>query len=166
MVSTTSHDGLAGHTSGREEPLGGYGLLLASFLAGSGAFAAWLDRSGRAVPERVELGDLALVSIASHKAARLVTKDRVTSVLRAPFTRHQNDGSAGEVEEAARGHGLRLAVGQLLVCPYCIGMWAAAALTAGLLVAPRPTRWVAFTLTALTISDFLQIAYKKAEDTL
>jgi hypothetical protein len=166
MAAASVRDAQAGHSPGHEEPLGGYGLLVAAFLAGSGAFAAWLASSGRPVPERVELGDLALVSIASYKASRLVTKDRVTSVLRAPFTRYQNDGSAGEVEEEPRGHGLRLALGQLLVCPYCIGMWAAAALTAGLLVAPRFTRWVAFALTALTISDFLQIAYKKAEDTL
>ena len=32
-----------------------------------------------------------LVSIAVHKSSRLVTRDRVTSVLRAPFTRYQKD---------------------------------------------------------------------------
>jgi hypothetical protein len=157
----------AGHApGGHDEPLGAYGLLVGTFVLASGVFARWLVQSARTVPEHVGVGDLALVSLASHKASRLITKDRVTSVLRAPFTRYQDEGSAGEVEEAARGHGFRLAVGQLLVCPYCIGMWTAAAFTAGLLAAPRFARWVAFALTAFTVSDFLQIAYKKAEDTL
>jgi hypothetical protein len=132
-----------------ERPLGSYGLLVATFLALSGVFAAWLARSGRPVPDDVDLTDLALVSIATHKASRLLTKDRVTSVLRAPFTRPQGDEGAGEVEEAARGRGLRRAIGELLVCPYCVGMWIAGALTAGRLVAPRFTRQVAFALTAL-----------------
>jgi hypothetical protein len=33
-----------------------------------------------------------------------------------------------------------------------------------LLFAPRPTRLAASVLSALTLSDFLQIAYKAAED--
>jgi Protein of unknown function (DUF1360) len=42
----------------------------------------------------------------------------------------------------------------------------AAAFTAGLIVAPRPTRWIATVLTMVFGSDVLQIAYKKAEDSL
>lgn len=158
--------GADGYAPGEDRPLAGYGVLLATFFGSSAAFAAWLARSGRAVPGRVDPGDVALVSIAVHKASRLVTKDRATSVLRAPFTRYQAPATAGEVDEAARGRGLRRALGELLVCPYCIGMWIAAVLTAGLLVAPRFTRWVSFALTTLTIADFLQIVYRKAEDTL
>jgi uncharacterized membrane protein len=45
-------------------------------------------------------------------------------------------------------------------------MWVAAAFTAGLVVAPRPTRWIASALTALFGSDLLQIAYKRAEQSL
>jgi uncharacterized membrane protein len=33
-------------------------------------------------------------------------------------------------------------------------------------VAPRATRWIASALTTLFGADMLQIAYKKAEDTL
>ena len=149
-----------------DQPLTGYGVLAASFLGGAGAFAVWLARSGRPIPDRVELADLALVSIAAHKASRLLAKDRVTSVVRSPFARRRSAATAGEVEDAARGLGLRRAVGELLVCPYCLGMWMAAALTASLLVVPRFTRWIAVVLTAVTIADFLQIAYRKALDTL
>ena len=43
---------------------------------------------------------------------------------------------------------------------------ASAGLTAGLLVLPRFTRWVSAVLAIFFGSDVLQIAYKKAEDTL
>ena len=59
---------------------------------------------------------------------------------------------------------MRRAIGELLICPYCLGLWTSGAFHAGLLFAPRVTRVAASTLTALTISDFLQIAYKAAEE--
>jgi hypothetical protein len=155
-----------GHAPQKDRPLGGYLVLMGTFAGACGGFAAWVRRSGRKLPERVEPGDVVLISVATHKLARLVTKDRVTSSLRAPFTRFQEDSGLGEVEEAARGHGLRRAIGELLICPYCIGLWIAAAFVAGLVTAPRATRLVAVTFTALTGSDLLQIAYKKAEDSL
>ena len=132
----------------------------------STAFAGALmgaRRSGR-LPERVESRDVVLIGIASHKLSRLVAKDKVTSFLRAPFTEYQGRGGPAEVEEGARGEGLRRAFGELLICPYCLGLWTSGAFHAGLLFAPRATRVVASTLTALTLSDFLQIAYKAADD--
>ncbi len=149
-----------------EQPLAGYAALTAAFCALAGAFAVWFRRSGRELPDAMRTGDLALLSIASHKASRLLTKDRVTSPIRAPFTRYQSDAGQGEVSEKPRGRGFRAAIGQLVVCPYCIGMWTSAAMTAGLLVAPRFTRWVASVLVIVFGADVLQIAYKKAEDTL
>jgi hypothetical protein len=104
--------------------------------------------------------------VATHKASRLLAKDRVTSTGRAPFTRYEGEAGPSEVSEAARGRGLRRAIGELIVCPYCVGMWISAAFAAGLLVAPRFTRWFAAVLTALFGADVLQIAYSKAEDAL
>jgi hypothetical protein len=157
---------VAGHSPDQERPLGGYGVLLGTFLALASAFAAWFKSSGRELPDRIAPADLALVTVASHKMSRMVTRDRVTSVVRAPFTRFQSDAGPGEVNEAARGHGLRRAIGELLVCPYCLGMWASAALTASLLVAPRFTRWVCTVLAAFFGSETLQLAYSRAESAL
>lgn len=156
----------AGHSPNRERPLGAYAILTGSFVAACATFGLWLRRSDRELPERFAREDLALVAIASHKASRMLARDRVASVIRAPFTRFQDDAGPGEVDEAARGSGLRRAIGELIVCPYCLGMWISALFIAGLLVVPRATRLAASLLVVLTGSDVLQIAYKKAEDML
>jgi hypothetical protein len=121
-------------------------------------------RRGRELPERIGAADLITIGVASHKLSRVVAKDKVTSPLRAPFTELQGDGGPSELEEAARGSGARQAIGELLICPYCLGLWVVAAFAVGLLFAPRLTRFVAAIFAALTIADFLQIAYKAAEE--
>ena len=156
----------AEQSPGQDRPLGGYAALSALFTGSVVGFGAWLRASGRELPERLAPGDLALMTAATHKASRLITKDRVTSSVRAPFTQFEGDGGPGEVNEKARGRGLRRAIGELVVCPYCLGLWLAAAFGAGYIVAPRATRWVASVLTAHFGADLLQIAYKKAEDQL
>jgi hypothetical protein len=160
------HPPFTGHSPEQERPLGGYAALMGTFAALCGALITWLRASGRELPETIETRDLALVAIATHKSARLVARDRVTSTLRAPFTTFQDDAGPSEVDEAARGHGLRRAIGELLICPYCLSLWLATAFVAGLVVAPRSTRWIASTFVALTGADALQIAYAKAEQAL
>jgi hypothetical protein len=156
----------AGPSPAQERPLGGYATMMGAFAAAVGGFVAWVRISGRELPERVPPADLALMTLATHKASRLIAKERVTSAVRAPFTQFEGDAGPGEVSERARGRGLRRAVGELIICPYCIGLWIATAFAAGFVVAPRPTRWAASVLTAVFGSDVLQIAYKKAEDSL
>jgi uncharacterized protein DUF1360 len=153
-------------TSEQARPLGGYAVLTATFAAVFASLGVWIRRSGRELPEHISTGDLALITFATHKLSRLIAKDRVTSAVRSPFTRYQGDSGHGEVEEEARGRGLRRAIGELLICPYCLGLWIAGAFAAGLVLAPRATRWVASVLTALFGSDVLQLAYKKLEETL
>jgi hypothetical protein len=121
-------------------------------------------RQGRELPEQVPAGQLLLVGTASHKLARLLSKDKVTSPLRAPFTELEGRGGPAELEERSRGTGVRKAIGELLICPFCLGLWVIAAFSVGLLFAPRVTRFLASLFAALTISDFLQIAYKAAEE--
>jgi hypothetical protein len=137
-------------------------MVLFSALFGSGLLVA--KGQGRELPERVATSDLLLVGIASHKLSRLIGKDKVTSPLRAPFTELEGSGGPSEFEERSRGTGLRKAIGELLICPYCLGLWVVAGFSLGLLFAPRLTRFLAAVFSALTFSDFLQIAYKAAEE--
>jgi len=140
-----------------------YAGLTALFNAGF-AGALYAAKRRRRLPERVSPQDLMLIGTASHKLSRLVAKDKVTSFARAPFTEYQGRGGPAEVQERSRNGEVRGAIGELLICPYCLGLWAAGAFHVGLIFAPRVTRMAASTLTALTVSDFLQIAYKAAED--
>jgi hypothetical protein len=147
--------------AGEDTPLASYGALLAGFgtLVGSVVVAA--GRRGR-LPERIAPYDLALAGVATQRLSRLIAKDRVGAVLRAPFTRYQSRGRPGEVEESPRGSGAALALGQLLVCPFCLAQWVALGMVTGLLFAPRVTRTASAVLTVASLADLLQEAYVRA----
>ncbi|HET6548834.1 MAG TPA: DUF1360 domain-containing protein [Solirubrobacter sp.] len=144
-----------------QRPLAGYAILSGAFAAAlAGGLLAGRDR----LPERVPLRDVVLGGIATHKLSRLLGKDKVSSFIRAPFTRFQEKSGHGELEEAARGSGLRYATGELLVCPYCLAQWIAGALAVGYVHAPRTTRVLAAMSTMHFVSDALQLAYTAAEE--
>ena len=143
-------------------PLGSYAAATVLFNAAFAGALAAAARAGR-LPERVDAGDVVLIGVASHKLSRVVTKDKIMAFARAPFTKYQEPGGPGEVEERARGRGVRRVIGELLVCPYCLSVWTSAGLHLGLIYAPRTTRVLASTFSALTLADFLHIAYKAAE---
>lgn len=146
--------------SDEHTPLGSYAGIMATWAAVHGGLLAAAGRTGR-LPERVDAGDIVILGVATHKLARIITKDWVTSPLRAPFVRYEGSAGGGEVKEKAVGRGPRKAVGDLLTCAFCIGPWVAGALTAGFVAAPRATRLVAAGFSAVTISDFLHQAYQK-----
>ena len=143
---------------GHDAPLAGYAGLIAAFTAAGGSALAGAARSGR-LPDRLRTSDLVLASVATQHLARLIAKDRVTAVLRAPLTRYQRRGRPGEVEEEPRGTGPARAVGQLIVCPFCLGQWIALGFVSGLVFAPRATRAAASVLTVSATADVLQEAY-------
>jgi hypothetical protein len=145
-------------------PLLSYLTFMSIFGTLVAAALAIAKRQGRELPERAPAGQLLLVGAASHKLSRIIAKDKVTSPLRAPFTELEGKGGPAEFEERSRGTGIRKAVGELLICPFCLDLWVIAAFSAGLLFAPRVTRFIASLFAALTIADFLQIAYKAAEE--
>jgi hypothetical protein len=156
---------IAGYAPSRERPpLAAYATFATVFHGAMAAAVAAAKRSGRDLPQRVEPRDLALIGAASYQLSRLISKKKVTAFVRAPFTELEGRGGPAELEEKPRGTGLRRALGELLVCPYCLGLWASGGFHVGLLFAPRATRFSASVLTAVSISDFLQIAYKAAEE--
>ncbi len=144
-------------------PLAAYATFAAVFHGAMAGAVTAAKRSGRDLPEHVHAGDIALIGTASDQLSRLIAKKKVTAFVRAPFTELEGKGGPAELEEHPRGRGLRRALGELLVCPYCLGLWASGGFHVGLLFAPRATRLSASVLTAMSISDFLQIAYRAAE---
>jgi Protein of unknown function (DUF1360) len=92
----------AGNSPGQERPLGGYAMLSGTFFALCGGFGLWLRRSGRELPDQIASRDLILAATATFKASRIITRDRATSTIRAPFSRFQGDAGHGEVNEASQ----------------------------------------------------------------
>ncbi|WP_422773527.1 DUF1360 domain-containing protein [Plantactinospora sp. WMMC1484] len=146
-------------------PLGGYLAAMGTYAGVALALATAAKTTGRRVPERPTAGDVVLLSIATHKLSRMLSKDAVTSPLRAPFTRYDRPIGSGEVMEQVRddGSSARHAVGELLSCPFCLAVWVATGMTGGLVLAPRLTRLVATAFTAVAASDFLQMGYAVAQ---
>jgi hypothetical protein len=155
----------AAYAQGEERPLGGYLLLMAAYGASALGLSGLVRVGGRGLPERIGVADLALIGVATHKCARLLAKDPVTSPLRAPFTTFKGTSGPAELQEEPRGTGLRKAVGELIVCPFCVGQWVATGFVFGLVLRPRATRLVASLFATLTVADFLQFAYAAAEKT-
>ena len=147
------------YASGEERPLGSYAALLGTYVSLVGGMVAAGRSRGVRLPERLPAADLALLGLATFRAARLVTKDSVTSVARAPFTRYEEPAGAGEVHEEVIGTGPRHAVGELLSCPFCISVWLATAGVFGMVGFPRQTRLACSVLAVSAASDALQFAH-------
>lgn len=140
--------------------LGGHAALTAVYNGSVAGFVLAQRRSGRRLPERIPPGDLALLSIATYKLSRLIAKDRITSFARAPFACFKGESDRpGEVIEEPRGEGIRRAIGELLVCPYCLGQWVGTGLLAAYIRDPRVTRTIASGFTIIAGSDLLQEAW-------
>lgn len=152
------------YSHGVDRPLGGYVASMSVYGATAAVLGFVVRRRG--VPRSIPWSDVALVSLATHKLARLIAKDSVTSPLRAPFTRFQGAAGEAELNEEVRGQGALKAVGELITCPFCLGQWVATGFVFGLALAPRATRMVATIFTALAVSDFLQVGYTGAVQAL
>lgn len=146
-----------------DRPLAAYTGLLSTYALATGTMAV-LGR--RRLPGTLAPADLALGSVATFKLARTLTKEPITSPLRAPFARFEHPQGPGEIHEDVRGRGWRHAVGELLTCPFCVAQWTATALVAGMTVFPRATRTFMSILAMVTAADVLQFAYAQIEQSV
>ncbi|MEP6713753.1 MAG: DUF1360 domain-containing protein [Ferruginibacter sp.] len=163
LVQQVRHEA-AERAQGERRPLGAYlgGMTIYSgVVLGLGALA----RNRRRTLPTPSPFEVLLITAATHKLARLVSKESITSALRAPFTRYQGVAGPAELAEDVRDDDgpLRHAVGELLTCPFCLAQWTATGFAYGLVFAPQTTRLVAMTLTAVAGADFLQLGYAWAQ---
>ncbi|MBA3366320.1 MAG: DUF1360 domain-containing protein [Actinobacteria bacterium] len=141
---------------GKERPpYGSYAALVAAYsggLAAAGLIARLLHRS----PYANTTLDFAVLGAANFKAARLISRDKISSFVREPLV----EGTAYEGEdEQPAGHGFRRALGELVTCTRCVGTWTAAGLTSTQILAPRFGRVLTWSLAASAVSDFLQAGF-------
>jgi len=149
------------YASRDDVPLGGYAGAMGAFTVVLAAVSWGVTRKKRPEPG---LMDITLLGVGTHKLSRIITKDFVTAPLRAPFTVRRGKDGAGEVIDEPRGKQVRGSLGYLLTCPYCLGPWLGTGLSALLAVRPTTTRFVLRMLTAVTISDFLHLAYSRLNE--
>lgn len=136
-------------------PYAAYAGIMGTFVGGlvaAGAIARLLDRDPR---EHTTL-DLAVLGLATFKAARTISRDEVTSFLREPFV----EGAAHEGDEEPVETGdLRQAIGELVTCSRCVGTWVAAGLGSAQMIAPRFGRILTWSLAAGGANDWLQAGF-------
>ena len=163
-VVTEAREESNAYRRGADRPLGGYVVVMAVFAALVAGAAGLAAATGRRLPHGWGPWDLLLITAGTHKLSRTLAKDAVTSPLRAPFTRYSGTAGPAEVmEEARTASGLRHAIGELVTCPFCLDLWIASGFAFGHVFAPRVTRLVAGTFTALTGADFLHLLYAKGQ---
>ena len=148
------------YAPGQERPLLDHAALAGVYGAAVAGLSLVVKRRVKRLPDRIPAADLALLSVATHKLSRLLTKDTVTAPLRAPFTRLKGPGAGGEVNEEPRDNPpAKHAVGELVTCPFCMAQWVGTGFLFGYLLAPRATRAAASLFTMVAASDALQYAY-------
>jgi hypothetical protein len=136
-------------------PYAAYAGIMGTFVGGlvaAGAIARLLDRD----PREHDALDLAVLGLATFKAARTISRDEVTSFLREPFV----EGAAHEgAEEPVETGDLRQAIGELVTCSRCVGTWVAAGLGCTQVIAPRFGRILTWSLAAGGANDWLQAGF-------
>jgi Protein of unknown function (DUF1360) len=135
-------------------PYSSYAAIAATFvggLTGSSLLARALGRD----PRELSALDFATLAAATFKASRTISHDRITSFVREPFV----EGEAWEGDQRPAGEGARRAIGELVTCTRCVGIWVAAGLGSAQVVAPRFGRLLTWTLAAGAANDFLQTAF-------
>jgi hypothetical protein len=154
------HTQAAQYAHGEDRPLGGYVAFLGIYSAGTVGAGLVAKALGRSAPRQVSPWDLGQLVLATHKVARLIAKDPITSPLRAPFTEYQGTSAPAELTEEVRAHSrLGHSAGELLTCPMCLAQWVATAFMLGLVIAPTMTRLALATFSAVAGADFLQHLY-------
>jgi hypothetical protein len=148
---------------GKDRHLGAYAGAMAAYLVGVAGVGVAAHRAGRSAPDLGPV-DIATLALATNRLTRILSRERIASPLRAPFTRFTGGTKGpGQMSEVARGDGPREVVGELVTCPFCLSQWVATGLAAGLLLAPAPSRFVVQVMAGLGIADFLQFSWAKAD---
>jgi hypothetical protein len=151
MARETTADTAA---TAEERPLVEYATLTSAFWA---VFALFVLAAGRRIPARMSTGDVIRIAVASYKMSRVVSKDEVTAFLRAPVT---EDAEAMQPKK----EGMAAVLGELVTCPYCLGLWFASALAYAHVLAPRQARFATVIFSAYGLTDFLHAGFVRLRE--
>jgi hypothetical protein len=168
MINATVRESVAdlaeGYDGEGEVDLHAFAGSLAAYAATVATVVLAARAGGHRLPEAYPVRDLVVGGVAVHKFTRLVSKSSVASPLRAPFTEFEAATGSGEHQEQARGSsGVRHAIGELVTCPFCLGVWVGTAYVGALVVSPRWARTWAALFSVSGVSDALQQGYARLQ---
>jgi hypothetical protein len=103
-----------------------FNIVFLAVYAGAVVALYYLGR----LPHDIKTLDLLLLVFASARLMDIITTDEIMMWLREPFVQTEKVEIAGRqvLVRGGRGQGLRKAIGEMLSCPWCTGVWVAAGL--------------------------------------
>lgn len=128
-----------------------YALISATYGSLLGALALAAHHRGAPGREPPPAGELPVLGLATFALAKLLTKEKAETWMRAPFV----DEERGK----PRGRRLRYAIGELLTCSRCMGAWSALAVVGLRMHVPHAGRTVGLVLAASALNDWLQSGF-------
>lgn len=157
MSEETSSPDADQHSKEHLATLLAFGTLVSAFLVA--------DHHRRPSNQKeASFSEVLMLALATHKLGRLISKSKVAGPLRDPFVKNRRADGFAEVDEEVRGEGCRRAIGEIITCPYCVGVWLASGLKAASIYAPRVTRLCCEVFSSVAVSDFLNQAFVACKD--
>ena len=83
-----------------------FGIL---FIAIAVYLYSILQQTTSGIPSRIPVFDLVLIVLALYRLTHLVTQDKITNPIRQYFSKFER--------------GVRKTIYELLICPWCVGIW-------------------------------------------
>lgn len=140
-----------------------HGLFMIFYLFLFGFFMYLMSTLAVDYPETINAFDFLLLSLATFRITELITSDRITKFLRDPFVKREEvqepDGTV-ETKVKPAGRGLKRVMGELLICPWCIGIWIASLLTFMYILFPGPSRVFLMAVSAAAAGILFQLFAK------
>lgn len=115
---------------------------------------ALLGRRNPGGARRADSTELPAMALATFGLARIVVHEKVTSWARQPFVEEHTPG------RPPRGSGPRAALGELLTCTRCTGVWTAAFIAGARVAWPSGGRMLIGTFAAAGANDLLQAGFR------
>lgn len=140
----------ASELAGKPTSAAHYATLSAGWAALLGAV---LIASREADDDHLRPAEAVPLGVATFALSKLVAKEKVEAWVREPFVEQTAEG------RRPKGEGLQYAIGELLTCTRCVGMWSAVGLVGLRVLRPRESRVVTVVLGASVLNDVAQAGF-------
>jgi hypothetical protein len=140
-----------------------HGIFMLLYMALFGFVLYLMNAFHVAFPRSVNAFDFFLLCLATFRITELITCDTITQFMRDPFVKREKvrepDGSVEEEVQPA-GRGFRRFIGELIICPWCIGIWVGTLLAYFFVLLPGPARLFLLAVSAAAGGIIIQLFAK------